>query len=632
MLRFFIFTITTLFSSPAFSAPPNVVFILADDLGWADTTLYGHTKLYRTPHIERLAKRGMTFTRAYSASPLCSPTRSSILTGLHPARTGLTTPNCHTGKPILRASEGTASHPKNKAVQPNPVNRLDTKYYTLGESFRDAGYATGHFGKWHLGAKPHSALEHGFEIDIPHWHGPGPAGNFVAPWKYPDFDPNTPNEHIEDRMAEEAVAFMEKHKESPFLLNYWMFSVHAPFDAKPKVIEKYRSLIDPNDSQRSPTYAAMIEAMDDAVGTLLNALDQLKIADQTIIVFFSDNGGNMYNEVDGTTPTSNAPLRGGKASMFEGGVRVPMVVAWPGNIAPNTYSDALVQSTDFFPTFLDLLPIKKEENQKLDGVSIAPALKGETFSREAIFTYFPHDPPVPDWIPPSISVHHESWKLIREFYQGDNGAHRYRLFNLKNDIGETKNLASESPEIVAKLDTLITKFLRETSAVQPIPNPKFDPVKYQPELEGKNRIRKPAKKAPKKTAQDTPADPALQGWKLRNRNGSVKNGILKVTGKAADPFLGIGMAQRSGSCELKFRIRAPKGGTAKVSWANGKPNTGFTPYTAKAGEWQDISVKIPASENLGILRLYLPSESAVIEIDSISLHSEKHQKPLIWSF
>ncbi|MDB4507141.1 dihydroxy-acid dehydratase, partial [Akkermansiaceae bacterium] len=156
------------------------------------------------------------------------------------------------------------------------------------------------------------------------------------------------------------LAFMEKNQDKPFLLNYWMFSVHAPFDAKPKVIDKYRALIDPKDPQRSPTYAAMVEAMDDAVGTLIDALDRLKIADNTIIVFFSDNGGNMYNEIDGTSPTSNFPLRGGKAAMFEGGVRVPMIVAWPGNIAADTRNDALVQSTDFFPTFLDLLPLKKE--------------------------------------------------------------------------------------------------------------------------------------------------------------------------------------------------------------------------------------------------------------------------------
>ena len=175
------------------------------------------------------------------------------------------------------------------------------------------------------------------------WPGPGPAGSYVAPWKFKDFDhdPDVPDQHIEDRMAKEAVAWMEKHKDEPFYLNYWMFSVHAPFDAKKALIEKYRARVNPADPQRSPTYAAMVESMDDAIGTLLDALDRLKLADRTIIIFTADNGGNMYNEVDGTTPTSNAPLRGGKATMFEGGTRVPCVIAWPGITAAGTRSDAI---------------------------------------------------------------------------------------------------------------------------------------------------------------------------------------------------------------------------------------------------------------------------------------------------
>ena len=598
---------------------PNVVFILADDLGWADTTLYGHTKLYQTPNIDRLAKRGMTFTRAYSASPLCSPTRSSILTGLHPARTGLTTPNCHTGTPILTATEGTASNPKNKAVQPNPVNRLDTKYYTLAESFHDSGYATGHFGKWHLGAAPHSPREHGFEIDLPNWHGPGPAGNFVAPWRYPDFDPNHPKEHIEDRMAEEAVAFMEKHQDHPFLLNYWMFSVHAPFNAKEELIGKYRPLINPKAPQRSPTYAAMVESMDDAVGTLLDALDRLKLTDNTVIVFFSDNGGNMYNEVDDTTPTSNAPLRGGKASMFDGGVRVPMIVAWPGTITPETRSDALVQSTDFFPTFVDLLPIKAQPDQKFDGLSIAPALRGKPFSRDAIFTYFPHDPPVPDWIPPSISLHHQDWKLIREFFQGENNTHRYRLFNLKEDIGEQNNLASEKPELVQKLDLLITNFLTETKAIQPVPNPKFDPAKYRPDLEGKNRVRQNKKKPVAK--KDDPFDPKLQGWKARNCDYHIKDGILTLTGTAPDPFLGIGAAQFKTDATIHFKVYSPETREGKVTWANGKPDLGSTSFTLKKGEWTELTLPLSPKNTLGILRLHLPASTHPVKVDFIKIQS-----------
>jgi hypothetical protein len=326
------------------ASQPNVIVILADDLGWSDTTLYGNTTYYQTPNVERLAKRGMTFTRAYSASPLCSPTRSALLTGQSPARTGITVPNCHEPRVVLQATTGKKAPPDQKAIMPDPVTRLKTEYRTLAETLKDAGYATAHFGKWHLGPEPYSPLQQGFDVDLPHHPGPGPAGSFVAPWKFANFKEKSPGEHIEDRMAAEAVAWMEQTKDKPFYMNYWMFSVHAPFDAKKANIEKHRGRVDPKDAQRSPTYAAMIQSMDDAIGTLLDGLDRLKLADNTIIVFTADNGGNMYNEVDGTTPTSNRPLRGGKATMFEGGTRVPCVVVWPGIATPGSRSDALVQS------------------------------------------------------------------------------------------------------------------------------------------------------------------------------------------------------------------------------------------------------------------------------------------------
>ncbi|MBK1828857.1 sulfatase [Haloferula rosea] len=473
------------------ASKPNIVFILADDLGWSDTTIYGHTKLYETPHIERLAKRGMRFTRAYSDSPLCSPTRSAILTGLSPARTGLTTPNCHMPKVVLKASPGTKSAPGNKSVGPNPVTRLDTKYQTLPKTLKAAGYATGHFGKWHLGTKPYSPLEHGFDVDIPHWPGPGPAGSFVAPWKFKNFDPDpdVPNQHIEDRMATEAVAFMEKHKDEPFFLNYWMFSVHAPFDAKAELIRKYRDKIDPNDPQRSAIYAAMIESMDDAVGTLLDALDRLGIADNTIVVFFSDNGGNMYNDVEGTTPTSNAPLRGGKANVYEGGVRVPCIVSWPDLVKPATTSNEIIQGCDFYPTFIEGLGLKPEPDQQFDGVNILPALKGGSLDREAIFSYFPHSPPIPGWLPPSVTVWKGDWKLIRLFHQGENGSHRWKLYNLRDDIGEKNDRSSQEPERVQELDKMIGDFLDDTNAVTPVPNPNFKPSAYQPEREGVGKLK-----------------------------------------------------------------------------------------------------------------------------------------------
>ena len=462
-------------NSPA--KQPNVVFILADDLGWADTTLYGHTRFYKTPNIERLATRGMKFTQAYSASPLCSPTRSAILTGLSPARTGITAPNCHVPEVILKADTNTKkAGPKAKVVMPSSVTRLSTDYPNLAKTLKREGYATGHFGKWHLGPEPYSALQHGFDVDLPHHAGPGPAGSFVAPWKFKDFDfdPNVPDQHIEDRMALEATAWIEKNRERPFFLNYWMFSVHAQFDAKKKLIDKYRTQADPTSAQRSPTYAAMVESMDDAVGTLLDTLDRLALTQNTIIIFTADNGGNMYNTVDDTTPTSNAPLRGGKATMYEGGTRVPAVVVMPGITASGSVCDSLIQSEDYYPTLVEALGITAPQEQKFDGTSLLDALKGKQFERDAIFQYFPHGPKVPDNLPPAVSVHRGKWKLIRVFHDGDKCEHRRLLYDLENDIGETTDLASQHPEVVEQLDIRIDQFLMETIAVLPIPNENYD--------------------------------------------------------------------------------------------------------------------------------------------------------------
>ena len=495
---------TGFFAEPTLAASkPNVIFILADDLGWADTTLFGHTKFYQTPNLERLAALGMTFTRAYSCSPLCSPTRASILTGLSPARIGITAPNCHLPEVVLKATVGISAAPNQHAIMPESVTRLDTSYYTLADLFKDNGYATGHFGKWHLGAEPYSPLEQSFDADVPHWPGPGPAGSYVAPWKFKDFDadPAEPNQHIEDRMAKEAVAFMEQHKDGPFFLNYWMFSVHAPFDAKKALIEKYLGQVNPADPQRSPTYAAMIESMDDAVGTLLDTLDRLGISDNTIVVFTSDNGGNMYNDIDGTTPTSNAPLRGGKATVFEGGIRVPCVVNWPGIVVPGSRSGAVVQSSDFYPTLLDGLSLSPAADQKFDGSSILPALKGQPLTREAIFTYFPHAPGVPDWLPPAVTVHQGDWKLIRIFFGGEGGAHRWQLYNLREDLGEKHDLAAEDPDRVKAMDALIEQFLIETKAVNPVRNPKFDPKTYRIEDEGQQKPKAKAKTKSKAKAK-----------------------------------------------------------------------------------------------------------------------------------
>ncbi|MCA9248006.1 MAG: sulfatase, partial [Planctomycetales bacterium] len=521
-------------------------------------------------NIERLAERGMTFTRAYSASPLCSPTRASILTGLSPARHGITSPTCHVPQVALQASPGHRAPPGSKAVAVNSATRLRTEHYTLAEALHDAGYATGHFGKWHLGHEPYSPLEHGFEIDVPHWPGPGPAGSYVAPWKFPDFDPDTPNQHIEDRMAREAVAFMEANRERPFFLNYWMFSVHAPFDAKRDLVAKYRAMVDPQSAQRSPTYAAMIESMDDAVGTLLAALDRLDLARKTIIVFASDNGGNMYNEVDGTTPTSNAPLRGGKATMYEGGIRGPCVVVWPKTIEPGSRSDTVIQSCDFYPTVLDMLGLTSQPGQAFDGISIVPVLQGDAIEREAIFTYFPHAPRVPDWLPPAVSVHCGDWKLIRLFHGGENGAHAWRLYNLRDDEGETHDLAADEPQLVARLDALIETHLTATEAVQPTPNPDFDQREYRPEIIGRPTPKKPrlAKQEPRGKPAETAKDKAA-GWSpSRDCELLVSGRTLVLESVGRDPYTTFEFEQPlpAGAYALELTAASTGAGSGQFFW------------------------------------------------------------------
>ncbi|QDT68730.1 Arylsulfatase precursor [Planctomycetes bacterium MalM25] len=555
--------------------PMNVVFILADDLGWSDTTLFGTTSYYETPQIERLSQRGMTFTRAYASSPLCSPTRASILTGLAPARHGITSPNCHLPQVTLKATADKRAPADQHATTVNTINRLVTEYDTLPERLRDEGYRTGHFGKWHLGLEPYSPLEHGFDIDVPHWPGPGPAGSYVAPWRYPDFDPQTPNEHIEDRMAEEAVAFMTAECDQPFFLNYWMFSVHAPFDAKPDLIEKYRARTDPASPQRCPTYAAMIESMDDAVGTLLDAIDSLGIADRTIIVFASDNGGNMYNVVEGVAPTSNAPLRGGKATMYEGGVRGPCIVVWPGVTTPGTETDTPISSYDYYPTLLQMLGLKAHSRQKFDGVSFADVLKGAIDTAgvgpsRPLFTYFPHCPKVPDWLPPSASVLRDEWKLIRLFYAGGEGEHRWKLFNLREDPGERRDLTAERPELVAELDALIEQHLKESDAVLPARNPAFAPDEYDQAAEGVSRMNRKKRKQP-------PTAP-VAGWQAVNDcRLKLADGLLTIASVGSDPYLKFKLPKQlpAGTYCLELELRVDGPADVEVYWREGKAKPAF---------------------------------------------------------
>ena len=468
---------------------PNVVFILADDLGWNDTSLYG-SSFYETPHLEALARRGLKFNQAYAASPLCSPTRASIMTGLAPARLGITQPECHL--PVAVLTKGL--QPTTPANQPmrtaRSVTRLLTSYPTLAEAFRQAGYATAHFGKWHLGPEPYSPLQHGFGSDVPHTPAPSPLPQgFFYPfpvWK----NHGRPGDHLEDLVCDEAVRFIAQAKDRPFFLNYWAFEVHSPWQAKERQIAKYRAKAQPTAWQRNPVYAGMVETLDDVVGRLVAALTQAGVLERTIIIFTSDNGPffvpnnvHMPAEFHPVPVTSAHPLRAGKGTVYEAGTRVPLVVVWPGVTQPGSETEALAQSTDFFPTLADLLALPVPPTVRFDGVSLRPILEGRGAARTEIFCHFPHGQargefpgmPAPTPAAPASTLRQGDWKLLRFYGDGPDRTDRHELYDLRRDPGERQDLAATQPERVRSLAAVLDRYLTETGAAIPVPNPDYDP-------------------------------------------------------------------------------------------------------------------------------------------------------------
>jgi len=632
--------LTAPLSASAADGHPNIVLILADDLGWADTTLYGKTSLYETPNIERLAARGMTFTDAYAASPICSPTRASIMSGQNPARHGMTAPAAHLPEVRFEPIANTGGLPHQKCTNVKSATRLDPSIPTLAQLLKGAGYSTAHFGKWHLGLEPHSPLELGFDVDIPHWHGPGPKTSYLAPWRYdnPNFKEGEPGEHIEDRMAKEAVAWLKKRKRTkPFYMNYWQFSVHAPFGAKPELIDRYRKKIKCGEAQQSPTYAAMVHSLDDAVGSLLDALDAEGIADETVIVFYSDNGGNIHcglEETDAsgenyiTAITSNLPLRGGKGGIHDGGIRVPAVVVWPGVTEPGSLSNTRIQSTDLYPTILRMLNVERPTEHVIDGIDFTTALKGKAVEREPMFTFVPSYGNTPQWLPPSMAVHYGHWKLIRTFHHGKDGNHDYRLYNLREDIGENNNLAADHPEKVKVMDQLIEDYVAEANVVVPLPNPNFDPAKFDPKTIGvqKGGLKMPpAPKTPGAAAPQTIVNrSSMLGWTARNADISVGAGSLKIASTSRNPLLVNNKMGIDGPVEFSLRIRAQVKGTARLQWRTQDqqrfPPTGQSKTFALAGgDWQELTVPLPVKGRLVHVRFIPPTQKRPIEIDWIKI-------------
>lgn len=434
------------------AAPPHVLYIVVDDMGWMDLRCQGNDKL-NTPRLDALAKQGVRFTSAYAASPVCSPTRAALITGLAPARLRIT----------QHGKDGPAFWPAKRALQPPPAEHvLPLKAVTIAERLKDVGYATGFFGKWHLSGDrdpkdpaaggPDFWPEHqGFDVNVGGCGFGGPPSYFDA-YRVPNIKPRKKGEYLEDRLADEAIAFMQANKKKPMFVCLWTYNVHYPFEAPDDLIAKYKGKEGPG--LKNATYAAQVEATDRAVGKVLDELDRLGIAENTLVVFTSDNGG-----WDGAT--DNRPLRSGKGDLYEGGLRVPLIVRWPGVTTKDTTSDTPVTSADLPATILDAAGAKLDRNEALDGVSLRPLLQGKKLDRDALYFHYPHFA----WHKgnrPGGAIRAGPYKLIRRY--GDNAL---ELYDLTNDSGEKKNLAADKPDLTAKLDGQLARWLKDTGAQLP---------------------------------------------------------------------------------------------------------------------------------------------------------------------
>lgn len=454
-------------------AKPNVVLILVDDMGWMDLGCQG-SKFYLTPNIDKLAKQGMRFTDAYAAAAICSPTRAAVMTGRFPARLGVTDwirarfQRGKIGTPKENPTEYVGGANQKLLCPPNPY-WMDLTEITIAEMLRALGYVTCHIGKWHLGDDAWFPQHQGFDFNFggcDYGQPPSyfdPYTNKRLPQGIPHLPGRKKGEYLSDREADEAVQFIKKNKDRPFFLYMAHYAVHTPIQAKAEVTAKYEAR--KTELQSNAKYAAMVESVDDAVGRILVALEEAGVADNTIVIFTSDNGGLR-------PVTNNFPLRSGKGYAYEGGIRVPLIIRWPNHVPANSVSAEPVMSIDFFPTIAEVCGAKLPGDRDIDGKSLVKLLESggkKGLDREALYWHFPHYRHAPG---PYTIIRKGDWKLTK-FYEGP----QFELYNLKNDLGEKNNLAEKMPDRVEAMHKQMQQWLKDVNAKVPRPNPGYMPNK-----------------------------------------------------------------------------------------------------------------------------------------------------------
>jgi arylsulfatase A-like enzyme len=485
------------------SAMPNVLFILVDDYGIKDVGVEGST-FYETPHIDALARGGMRFTQGYAACSVCSPSRASILLGKYPPRHGITD---WIGAAV---GEGFARDRHVKLLPPDYVRNLPAPDFTLAEALKQAGYCTFFAGKWHLGSEGSWPEDHGFDINKGGWDAGSPMGGYYAPWQNPNLPSGPRGESLTLRLASETISFIERHKDRPFLAYLSFYAVHGPIQTTKPLWSKYHEKASRQPApverfkidrtlpvrlvQDNPVYAGLVEEMDTAVGRVLTRLDELGLADRTIVCFTSDNGGVTSGD---SFSSSQLPYRGGKGRQWEGGLRVPFYVKAPGVTRAGSTCDTPVIHTDFYPTILQLVGLALRPEQHVDGVSLVPLLKGGKISARPLFWHYPHYGNQGG--EPSSIIREDGWKLIH--YWEDN---RNELYHLPDDIGEQHDLARQKAARTARLWAELQAWLKETGGKIPQP--------YQQYKEAWGEQQRTAAQALKNRLEESHAAYLDPGW------------------------------------------------------------------------------------------------------------------------
>lgn len=461
---------------------PNVLFILADDYGYHDLSVMG-SKYYETPNIDRIANEGMIFTDGYATCQVCSPSRASIMSGKFPARHGITD--------FIGAKTGEAWSKTGRATQllpPEYIDALPHEYTTLPEAMKEAGYRTFFAGKWHIGTKGSWPNDHGFDVNKGGWDVGSPKGGYFSPWENPNLESGPDGENLSMRLANETVNFIKENRDTSFFAYLSFYAVHGPIQTTQGKWAKYRlkaeemgiaetgfemgHFLPIRQVQDNPVYAGLVEAMDDAVGEVLKALDEMGLAENTIVIFTSDNGGVAAGDA---FATSNLPLRAGKGYQFEGGIREPYFIKVPG-MGNGQKCNAPVTGTDFYPTLLELAGVDLKPEEHVDGVSLVPLLKGENIAERPLIWHYPHYGNQGG--EPSSIIREGNWKLIHYYEDGHE-----ELYNLKNDLEETTDVAEANSELVKKLSDKLFVMLDEMGARFPTKDPEWTAEKEKEYME-----------------------------------------------------------------------------------------------------------------------------------------------------